>query len=60
MYEEMMYKFYKYKVFLVVNERDEVFEKELLYGGMLIEDYIYEFLVEDIYNGLVDGSLFIR
>lgn len=55
-----MYKFYKYKVFLVINERDEIFEKEFLYGGMLIEDYIYEFLVEDIYNGSVDGSLLIR
>ncbi|XP_078275521.1 protein piccolo-like isoform X3 [Rhinoraja longicauda] len=34
---------------------DEVFEKEPLYGGMLIEDYIYQSLVEDTYNGTTDN-----
>lgn len=56
-YEEMMQKTHKYKGFPAANERDEMFEKEPLYGGMLIEDYIYESLVEDTYNGSVDGSL---
>ncbi|MBZ3881771.1 Protein piccolo [Sciurus carolinensis] len=60
MYEEMMHKTHKYKAFPAANERDEVFEKEPLYGGMLIEDYIYESLVEDTYNGSVDGSLLTR
>uniref|UniRef100_A0A8D1E7B5 Piccolo presynaptic cytomatrix protein n=1 Tax=Sus scrofa TaxID=9823 RepID=A0A8D1E7B5_PIG len=60
MYEEMMHKPQKYKAFPAANERDELFEKEPLYGGMLIEDYIYESLVEDTYNGSVDGSLLIR
>uniref|UniRef100_A0A8C6W1C9 Piccolo (presynaptic cytomatrix protein) n=1 Tax=Nannospalax galili TaxID=1026970 RepID=A0A8C6W1C9_NANGA len=60
MYEEMMHKTHKYKAFPAATERDEVFEKEPLYGGMLIEDYIYESLVEDTYNGSVDGSLLTR
>nr|XP_014698675.2 protein piccolo [Equus asinus] len=60
MYEEMMHKPHKYKAFPATNERDEIFEKEPLYGGMLIEDYIYESLVEDTYNGSVDGSLLTR
>ncbi|KAK1334939.1 hypothetical protein QTO34_004512 [Cnephaeus nilssonii] len=51
MYEEMMHKTHKYKAFPAANEREEMFEKEPLYGGMLIEDYIYESLVEDTYNG---------
>ncbi|KAH0518333.1 Protein piccolo [Microtus ochrogaster] len=60
MYEEMMHKTHKYKSFPAASERDEVFEKEPLYGGMLIEDYIYESLVEDTYNGSVDGGLLTR
>lgn len=49
-YEEMIHKTHKAKPFPISNEKDEVFEKESLYGGMLIEDYIYESLVEDTYN----------
>ncbi|XP_051890236.1 protein piccolo isoform X3 [Pristis pectinata] len=51
-YEEMMQ-----KAKLLQNQKgpDEVFEKEPLYGGMLIEDYIYESLVEDTYNGTTDN-----
>uniref|UniRef100_G1PQ97 Protein piccolo n=1 Tax=Myotis lucifugus TaxID=59463 RepID=G1PQ97_MYOLU len=60
MYEEMMHKTHKYKAFPAANEREEMFEKEPLYGGMLIEDYIYESLVEDTYNGSVDDSLLTR
>ncbi|NWS00480.1 PCLO protein, partial [Motacilla alba] len=56
-YEEMMH---KSKSFQMSNEKDEVFEKESLYGGMLIEDYIYESLVEDTYNGTIDTSLVMR
>ncbi|NXW84635.1 PCLO protein, partial [Alopecoenas beccarii] len=59
-YEEMMHKTHKSKPFQIVNEKDEVFEKESLYGGMLIEDYIYESLVEDSYNGSIDTSLVMR
>ncbi|NWU48020.1 PCLO protein, partial [Dromas ardeola] len=59
-YEEMMHKSHKSKPFQIANEKDEVFEKESLYGGMLIEDYIYESLVEDTYNGTVDTSLVMR
>lgn len=44
----------KYKAFPAANERDEMFEKEPLQGGMLIEDYIYESLVEDTYNGSLE------
>ncbi|XP_051857526.1 protein piccolo isoform X2 [Antechinus flavipes] len=60
MYEEMMHKSHKSKAFPTPTEKDEVFEKEPLYGGMLIEDYIYESLVEDTYNGTVDSSLLTR
>ncbi|NWU81733.1 PCLO protein, partial [Onychorhynchus coronatus] len=56
-YEEMMH---KSKSFQIANEKDEMFEKESLYGGMLIEDYIYESLVEDTYNGSIDTSLVMR
>ncbi|NXN20865.1 PCLO protein, partial [Nycticryphes semicollaris] len=59
-YEEMMHKTHKSKPFQMANEKDEVFEKESLYGGMLIEDYIYESLVEDTYNGTVDTNLVMR
>ncbi|KFR17800.1 Protein piccolo, partial [Opisthocomus hoazin] len=59
-YEEMMHKTHKSKPFQIANEKDEVFEKESLYGGMLIEDYIYESLVEDTYNGTIDTSLVMR
>ncbi|NXY70152.1 PCLO protein, partial [Glareola pratincola] len=59
-YEEMMHKTHKSKTFQIANEKDEVFEKESLYGGMLIEDYIYESLVEDTYNGTVDTSLVMK
>ncbi|NXB76625.1 PCLO protein, partial [Donacobius atricapilla] len=56
-YEEMMH---KSKSFQMSNEKDEIFEKESLYGGMLIEDYIYESLVEDTYNGTIDTNLVMR
>ncbi|KFQ65397.1 hypothetical protein N334_11925, partial [Pelecanus crispus] len=59
-YEEMMHKTHKSKPFQIANEKDEVFEKESLYGGMLIEDYIYESLVEDTYNGTIDTNLIMR
>ncbi|XP_009999554.1 PREDICTED: protein piccolo [Chaetura pelagica] len=59
-YEEMMHKTHKSKSFQIANEKDEVFEKESLYGGMLIEDYIYESLVEDTYNGTTDATLVMR
>ncbi|NWX01255.1 PCLO protein, partial [Caloenas nicobarica] len=59
-YEEMMHKTHKSKPFQIANEKDEVFEKESLYGGMLIEDYIYESLVEDSYNGSIDTNLVMR
>ncbi|GCB65484.1 hypothetical protein scyTo_0013463 [Scyliorhinus torazame] len=51
-YEEMMQ---KAKLFQNQKEPDDVFEKEPLYGGMLIEDYIYESLVEDTYNGTTEN-----
>ncbi|NXK73199.1 PCLO protein, partial [Amazona guildingii] len=56
-YEEMMH---KSKSFQTANEKDEIFEKESLYGGMLIEDYIYESLVEDTYSGTIDTNLVMR
>ncbi|NXA16983.1 PCLO protein, partial [Ibidorhyncha struthersii] len=59
-YEEMMHKTHKSKPFQIANDKDEVFEKESLYGGMLIEDYIYESLVEDTYNGTIDTNLVMR
>ncbi|XP_059510791.1 protein piccolo, partial [Stegostoma tigrinum] len=51
-YEEMMQ---KAKFLKNQNEPDDVFDKEPLYGGMLIEDYIYESLVEDNYNETMDN-----
>ncbi|NXN15779.1 PCLO protein, partial [Indicator maculatus] len=59
-YEEMMHKTQKSKSFQIASEKDEIFEKESLYGGMLIEDYIYESLVEDTYNGTIDSNLIMR
>ncbi|NWI30720.1 PCLO protein, partial [Sula dactylatra] len=59
-YEEMMHKTHKSKPFQIANEKDELFEKESLYGGMLIEDYIYESLVEDTYSGTTDTNLIMR
>ncbi|NXE10908.1 PCLO protein, partial [Lophotis ruficrista] len=59
-YEEMMHKTHKSKPFQIANEKDEVFEKESLYGGMLIEDYIYESLVEDTYSVTIDTNLAMR
>ncbi|XP_039618103.1 protein piccolo-like [Polypterus senegalus] len=46
-YEEIMQ---KAKLLQNQPETDESNEKEPLYGGMLIEDYIYESLVEDTYQ----------
>ncbi|XP_078090770.1 protein piccolo-like [Mustelus asterias] len=51
-YEEMMQ---KAKILQNQKEPDDIFEKEPLYGGMLIEDYIYESLVEDTYNGTTEN-----
>ncbi|XP_072419208.1 protein piccolo isoform X3 [Chiloscyllium punctatum] len=51
-YEEMMQ---KAKLLKNQKEPDDVFDKEPLYGGMLIEDYIYESLVEDKYNETMDN-----
>ncbi|KAJ1164509.1 hypothetical protein NDU88_004946 [Pleurodeles waltl] len=51
--EKIMHK----PAYQVEKERDETFEKEPLYGGMLIEDYIYESLVEDTYNGILDSNI---
>ncbi|NXO01591.1 PCLO protein, partial [Rhinopomastus cyanomelas] len=59
-YEEMMHKTHKSKSYQPANEKEDVFEKESLYGGMLIEDYIYESLVEDTYNGTIDTNLVMR
>ncbi|NXU58285.1 PCLO protein, partial [Turnix velox] len=59
-YEEMMHKTHKPKPFPITSEKDEVFEKESLYGGMLIEDYIYESLIEDTYSGTVDTNLVMK
>uniref|UniRef100_F7AV07 Protein piccolo n=1 Tax=Ornithorhynchus anatinus TaxID=9258 RepID=F7AV07_ORNAN len=56
MYEEMMHKSQKSKAI----EKEDIFEKEPLYGGMLIEDYIYESLVEDTYDGSGEGGLVAR
>ncbi|RXM30054.1 Protein piccolo [Acipenser ruthenus] len=52
-YEEMMQ---KAKLLQSQKETDVTHEKEPLYGGMLIEDYIYESLVEDTYSGTTDSS----
>ncbi|KAG8439984.1 hypothetical protein GDO86_005959 [Hymenochirus boettgeri] len=45
------------KAKLYRQEKDDVFEKEPLYGGMLIEDYIYESLIEESYNELDSNTL---
>ncbi|KAL8220779.1 UNVERIFIED_CONTAM: hypothetical protein K2H54_054607 [Gekko kuhli] len=59
-YEEMLHTSHKGQKFADVSEKDEVFEKEPLYGGMLIEDYIYESLVEDTYSGAPEASLIAK
>ncbi|XP_066489524.1 protein piccolo [Tiliqua scincoides] len=59
-YEEMLHTSHKAKPFPETTEKDEVFEKEPLYGGMLIEDYIYESLVEDPYSGAHEANLMAR
>ncbi|XP_039210547.1 protein piccolo isoform X4 [Crotalus tigris] len=57
-YEEMLQASQTARPLPGENEREEVFEKEPLYGGMLIEDYIYESLVEDAYNG--ESNLIVK
>ncbi|XP_041442487.1 protein piccolo isoform X2 [Xenopus laevis] len=52
-YEEIIC---KAKLYQNDKEKDDAFEKEPLYGGMLIEDYIYESLVEENYNERLDAS----
>ncbi|XP_031754890.1 protein piccolo isoform X2 [Xenopus tropicalis] len=52
-YEEIIC---KAKLYQNDNEKDDAFEKEPLYGGMLIEDYIYESLVEESYNENLDAT----
>ncbi|XP_043944291.1 protein piccolo isoform X2 [Protopterus annectens] len=52
-YEEMIAKAKQHQG---QKDTDDVFEKEPLYGGMLIEDYIYESLVEDTYNGTLEST----
>ncbi|KAM6437844.1 protein piccolo-like [Liasis olivaceus] len=59
-YEEILHASQKAKQLPDENEREEVFEKEPLYGGMLIEDYIYESLVEDAYNGAMESNLITK
>ncbi|XP_077329505.1 protein piccolo isoform X1 [Lithobates pipiens] len=53
-YEDILY---KAKLYQNEKEREEVFEKEPLYGGMLIEDYIYESLVEENYDESLDSNV---
>ncbi|KAM5172028.1 protein piccolo [Mantella aurantiaca] len=53
-YEEILY---KSKLYKNEKETEEVFEKEPLYGGMLIEDYIYESLVEENYEQGLDSNI---
>ncbi|KAM4676068.1 protein piccolo [Discoglossus pictus] len=53
-YEEILY---KAKLYQSEKEKDDVFEKESLYGGMLIEDYIYESLVEENYDESLETSI---
>ncbi|KAG8439985.1 hypothetical protein GDO86_005960 [Hymenochirus boettgeri] len=48
---------YKPKLYQNEKDKDDVFEKEPLYGGMLIEDYIYESLIEESYNDLDSNTL---
>ncbi|XP_069813850.1 protein piccolo [Dendropsophus ebraccatus] len=47
----------KAKLYHSDKEKEEVFEKEPLYGGMLIEDYIYESLVEENYDENLDTNI---
>ncbi|XP_075713477.1 protein piccolo isoform X2 [Rhinoderma darwinii] len=47
----------KAKLYRSDKEKEEVFEKEPLYGGMLIEDYIYESLVEENYDENLDANI---
>ncbi|XP_073508423.1 protein piccolo isoform X2 [Phyllobates terribilis] len=47
----------KAKLYHSDKEKEEVFEKEPLYGGMLIEDYIYESLVEENYDESLDANI---
>ncbi|XP_069048688.1 protein piccolo isoform X4 [Lepisosteus oculatus] len=56
-YEEMMK---KAKMLQSRNETEEMSEKEPLYGGMLIEDYIYESLVEDTYSETVPNTYLVQ
>uniref|UniRef100_A0A8C5WBI3 Protein piccolo n=1 Tax=Leptobrachium leishanense TaxID=445787 RepID=A0A8C5WBI3_9ANUR len=53
-YEEILC---KAKLYQHDKDRDEVFEKEPLYGGMLIEDYIYESLVEENFDESLDTTI---
>nr|DBA31358.1 TPA: hypothetical protein GDO54_007219 [Pyxicephalus adspersus] len=53
-YEEILY---KAKLYQNEKETEEVFEKEPLYGGMLIEDYIYESLVEENYDESLNSNI---
>lgn len=53
-YEEILC---KAKLYHSDKEKEEVFEKEPLYGGMLIEDYIYESLVEENYDESLDANI---
>ncbi|XP_068132276.1 protein piccolo isoform X2 [Hyperolius riggenbachi] len=53
-YEEILY---KAKLYQNEKEKEEIFEKEPLYGGMLIEDYIYESLVEENYEESLDSDM---
>ncbi|XP_063304257.1 protein piccolo isoform X3 [Pelobates fuscus] len=53
-YEEILC---KAKLYQHEKERDDVFEKEPLYGGMLIEDYIYESLVEENFDESLDANI---
>ncbi|XP_023580088.1 protein piccolo [Octodon degus] len=57
MYEDVVHRPHRYRALPATGERDEAFEKEPLYGGMLIEDYIYESLVEDALTGPTNGSV---
>lgn len=53
-YEDILY---KAKLYQTEKEKEEIFEKEPLYGGMLIEDYIYESLVEENYDESLDSDI---
>ncbi|XP_018423988.1 PREDICTED: protein piccolo [Nanorana parkeri] len=53
-YEDILY---KAKLYRNEKETEDVFEKEPLYGGMLIEDYIYESLVEENYDQNLDSNI---